>query len=457
MVTRATSWEFSPLAKQAFDGFRGDIIRPSDSRYDAARSVWNGAVDRRPAAIVRCAGVEDVLRTLDLARESGLEVAVRAGGHSAAGKSVCDGGLVIDLGLLKGVRPTTTGGVAAVQPGLTLGELVAAIEPRGLVTTTGIVSTTGLAGLVLGGGIGWLGGCYGLTCDNLVAAEVVTADGRVLRASTEENPDLLWGLRGGGANLGVVTSLELQLHRLAPVLAGLVLHPIDRAHDLLRFYRDYTAAAPDRLTAYAALLTSPDGHPVVGILACWHGDTGDGERALAPLQRFGPPVVDTIGRASYAAAIRLVDEPSAPGLHRAYRSGAMSALSDEAIEVLVDHARTMTSPMSVVLIEHLHGAAARVPVDATAFALREVPYVVLVGPQWQPGRAAAPHLAWADRFWAALHPHTTGAVYVNYLGDEGQQRVRAAYGANHERLAELKRRYDPTNLLHLNQNVTPAS
>jgi FAD/FMN-containing dehydrogenase len=456
MVKRAASWEPSGLARRAADRISGDIIRPSDPRYDAARSVWNGAVDRRPAAIVRCAGVQDVLRALDLARESGLQVAVRAGGHSVTGKSMCEGGLVIDLGLLKDVRPPTSSGVATVQPGLTLGELVGEIEPRGLVTTTGIVSTTGLAGLTLGGGIGWLGGCHGLTCDNLVAAEVVTADGRVVRASAEENPDLLWGLRGGGGNLGVVTSLELQLHRLEPVLAGLVLHPIDRAVDVLRFYRDYTAAAPDRLTAYAVLLTSPDGHPVVGIAACWFGDTGDGERALAPLRRFGPPVLDMIGRTSYAAAIRLVDEPSAPGLHRAYRSGALSALSDEAIEILVEHSRSMTSPMSGVLVEHLHGAAARVPVDATAFALRDVPYVVLVMPQWQPGEAAAPHLVWADRFWSALQPHTTGAVYVNYLGDEGQQRVRAAYGANHARLVELKRKYDPANVFHLNQNVRPA-
>jgi FAD/FMN-containing dehydrogenase len=457
MIEQAGSRESSPLARRAVEGIRGEVILPSDPHYERARSVWNGAVDRRPTAIVRCVCVEDVRRALDLARESGLTVAVRAGGHSVAGKSVCDGGLVIDLSPMKQVGPVGADGVAAAQPGLTLGELVDEIEPRGRVVNTGIVSTTGLAGLTLGGGLGYLGGQLGLTCDNLVSAEVVTAGGDVVRASAEENPDLLWGLRGGGANLGVVTSLELQLHPMEPVLAGTVLHPIDRAADVLRFYRDYTAAAPDRLTAYAALMTSPDGHPVVGVVACWFGQAANGERALLPLRRFGPPVLDTFGQMPYSAAIRLLDEAAAPGLHRAYRSGAMSTITDGALEVMIEHARTMTSPMSAVLIEHVHGVAARVPVDATAFALRGVPYVVLVSPQWLPGQVAAPHEAWADRFWKALVPHTTGGVYVNYLGDEGQERVRAAYGANHERLAALKRRYDPDNLFHLNQNVRPAS
>lgn len=295
--------------------------------YDEARSLWNAAVDRRPAAVLRCAGTEDVRSALEIAAEQSLEIAVRAGGHSVSGKSVCDGGLVIDLSRLKRVRVEPNGATANVQPGVTLGELVAQIEPRGFLTTTGIVSNTGLSGLTLGGGIGWLMGRYGLACDNLLSAEVVTADRRLLRAATTENPDLLWALRGGGGNFGVVTSFTFRLHRSEPILSGMVLHSIDAAVDVLRFYREYTAAAPDGLTANAALLTSPDGYLIAGVAVCWCGPEDEGERVLAPLRRFGPPVVDTISRTPYAAAIRMMDEAAAPGLARQYRSGALVSLT----------------------------------------------------------------------------------------------------------------------------------
>jgi FAD/FMN-containing dehydrogenase len=437
------------------DKIRGRVVLPSDREYDAARAVWNGAVDRRPAAIVRCGDVADVRWALAAAMEHGLDVAVRGGGHSVSGKSTTDGGLMIDLRPLKRLDVDAARSVAIAQPGLTLGELNAGIEPRGLVTTTGIVSGTGLAGLTLGGGIGWLMGRLGLTCDNLVAAELVTAGGDVVRASEDEAPDLLWGLRGGGGNLGVVTRFELRVHPLEPIVAGMVLHPIERGADVLRFYRDYTAAAPDGLTAYAAVLTSPDGHPMVAIAACWFGDAAEGDRALAPLHRVGPPVVDTIGPASHAAAISMLDEPSAPGLARTYRSGALRELSDDAIDALVEHGRRMTSPLSAVLIEHMHGAAARVPVHATAFAQRDVAYFLLISPQWMPGTDPEPHVAWADGMWDAMRRFDAGGVYVNYLGDEGAARVRAAYGPNQARLAELKRAYDPANVFRLNQNVEP--
>ena len=437
------------------DKIRGRVILPADREYDAARSVWNAAVDRRPAAVVRCGDREDVRWALAAAAEHGLDVAVRGGGHSVSGKSTTDGGLVIDLSPLKRLDVDPIRSVAIAQPGLTLGELTAGIEPRGLVTTTGIVSGTGLAGLTLGGGIGWLMGRHGLTCDNLLSAELVTTSGGVLCASEDELPDLLWGLRGGGGNFGVVTSFELRLHPLEPIIAGLALHPISRGGDVLRFYRDYTAAAPDGLTAYAALLTSPDGHPMVAIAACWFGDEAEGQRTLEPLRRFGPPVVDTIGRTSHAAAIRLVDEPSAPGIARAYRSGALHQLTDGAIEALVEHGGRMTSPLSVVLIEHMHGAASRVPMDATAFAQRDATYFLLIGPQWMPGADPEPPLVWADGLWDAMRRFQAGGVYVNYLGDEGATRVHAAYGPNLARLAELKRTYDPANVFHLNQNVEP--
>lgn len=436
---------------------QGELLLPASPGYDEARSVWNAAVDRRPAAILRCAGTEDVRSALEIAAEQSLEIAVRAGGHSVSGKSVCDGGLVIDLSRLKGVRVEPNGATANVQPGVTLGELVAQIEPRGFLTTTGIVSTTGLSGLTLGGGIGWLMGRYGLACDNLLSAEVVTADRRLLRASTTENADLLWALRGGGGNFGVVTSFTFRLHRSEPILSGMVLHSIDAAVDVLRFYREYTAAAPDGLTANAALLTSPDGYPIAGVAVCWCGPEDEGERVLAPLRRFGPPVVDTISWTPYAAAIRMMDEAAAPGLARQYRSGALSGLSDDAIEIMVEYGRKLTSPLwGYVLLEHMHGAAVRVAADSTAFAQRDVRYFVLLGPQWSPGDDPTPHAAWADQFWAALQPHTTSGVYVNYLGDEDDQRVRTAYGPNYTRLAQLKRRFDPANVFRLNQNVRPA-
>ena len=435
----------------------GRLILPPDPGFDAARAVWNADVDLRPAAIVRCASRDDVRWALNLAWDQGLEVAVRGGGHSVSGKSMCDGGLVIDLSGCRTVHVDRRTATATVQPGATLGDLVDAIEPSGFLTTTGIASTTGLAGLTLGGGIGWLMGRYGLACDNLQAAELVTAGGELIRADAEENPDLLWGLRGGGGNFGVVTQFEFRLHTAEPIISGLVLHPIDRATDVLRYYRECTAAAPDGLTVYAALLSSPDGHPLVGLAVCWCGPEREGARHVDALRSFGPPVVDTIATSPYGAAVRMVDEPSAPGLARRYRSGTLDALSDEAIEVLVDHASRMTSPLSVVLLEHLHGAASRVPVDATAFAQRAASYIVLVGPQWPPHTDPTPHLRWADELWAALEPHTAGGVYVNYLGDEHEQRLHAAYGPNFVRLATLKRRYDPENRFHRNQNIEPAA
>lgn len=438
------------------DRLRGRVILPDDAEFDAARSVWNADVDLCPAAIVRCATTDDVRLALELASERGLEVAVRGGGHSVSGKSMCDGGLVIDLSGCQAVHLDEVTATASVESGATLGGLVDAIEPRGYLTTTGIVSTTGVAGLTLGGGIGWLMGRYGLACDNLLGAELVTAGGDVTQVSREEHPDLLWGLRGGGGNFGVVTRFHVRLHPAEPVIWGLTLHPIERGRDVLRFYRECTAAPPDGLTVYAAVLPSPDGHPLVGLAACWCGPEEEGSRYLDALRSFGPPVLDTIARSPYAAAVRMLDEPSAPGLARRYRSGTLDALSDEAIDVLLEQGRRLTSPQSMVLLEHLHGAASRVPVDATAFAQRAASYIVLVGPQWPPHTDPTPHLRWADETWAALEPHTSGGVYVNYLDDEHAERMHAAYGPNHARLAALKRRYDPANVFHRNQNIAPA-
>jgi len=436
-------------------GLRGALITPADARYDAARRVWNGHIDRRPALIVRCAGADDVARAVNFSRAAGLPLSVRGGGHSLAGFAVREAGLVIDLSRMKGIAVDAQNQTARAEPGLTLKELIAATQPHGLVTTTGIVSDTGLAGLTLGGGVGWLEGRFGLACDNVLAFEVVTADGRLRRASPSEHPDLYWALRGGGGNFGVVTVFEYQLHRLGQVLAGMVVHPMPRARDVLRFYRDFTAQAPDELTVYAALLTSPDGHPVVALLVCYSGELDDGQRVLAPLRQFGPPLADLIRPMDYLDAIQLIDGGNPPG-HCYYEKGcSLARLTDEAIDALVSAGAAMTSPLSAVLLQRMHGAASRVLPSATAFALRGEDYLALFVAQWPAGNGAA-HIAWSQAARAAMHPFASQGTYVNFMAADESDRVRAAYGPNYERLVAVKNRYDPTNIFQHNQNIRPS-
>jgi FAD/FMN-containing dehydrogenase len=431
------------------------MITPDDEDYEAACKVWNGMIDRHPALIVRCTSQNDVISAVQFARSQQLHVAVRGGGHSVGGLAVCDQGMVIDLSRMKGLEVDPVTSRARAEPGLTLGEFTHGTQEFGLATTTGIVSTTGLSGLTLGGGIGWLMGRYGLTVDNLLSVDLVTAEGKRLTASATQESDLFWAVRGGGGNFGIVTSFEFQLHPVGQVLAGMVMHPLERAQEVLRFYREYTSTASDDLTAYAALVTTPDGHPAIGIAVCYCGSLAEGERVIEPLRSFGPPLVDLIHPMSYLEAISMLDAASPAGHHYYFKTSTVKELSDEAISTIAEYGSARTSPWTVVLIEHLHGAASRVVPAETAFAQREESYIVGIFASWTEGEAST-HIAWAQSFWKAMQPWASGA-YVNYLGEEGDERVRAAYGINYQRLRALKHRYDPSNFFHFNQNIKPAT
>jgi hypothetical protein len=452
MYDRATT----PMALRDFKArLHGELILPDDDGYDSARRVWNGMIDKYPALLCRCANRADVMRAVDFAHSQHLPVAVRGGGHSVIGTSVCDGGIVIDLSQMKGMRVDPVKCTARAEAGLTLGEFVRQSQPFGLVTTTGTVAGTGLSGLTLGGGLGWFMGKYGLTIDNLLSVDIVTADGRVLTASATSHPDLFWGVRGGGGNFGIVTAFEFQLHPVGPVLAGKVVYPMSRAREVLRFYREYTSSVPDELTAYASLMTTPDGLPAIAINLCFCGSLDAGERLVEPVRKFGPPLVDLIRPKSYLKLITQADAGAPDGRHYYETARMLKDLSDEAIETIADYGAACTSPYSLVLIQHVHGAASRVSPTETAFALREESYVMSIVAAWEAGQAHL-HRAWARTFWTAMQPFASSGVYVNFLGNEGEERVRAAYGVNYERLVALKNTYDPTNFFSLNQNIRPT-
>lgn len=434
----------------------GELICPNDHRYDAARKVWNGMIDTYPALIVRCDDVADVVHAVQFARDHSLLVAVRGGGHSMSGSSVCDGGMVIDLSCMKGIWIDPKQKTAWAQTGLTLGEFVQATQAYGLATTTGTVGGTGLAGLTLGGGLGWLMGKYGLTIDNLLAVDLVTANGQALRASATEHPDLFWGVRGGGGNFGIATAFEFQLHPVSTLLAGKVVYPMTKAREVLRFYREYTCDAPDDLTAYACLSTAPTGLPTIAINLCYCGSLQEGERAVAPVRKFDTPIVDLIRPKSYLKMLSLADAGAPNGRCYYQQACTLKHLSDEAIELIADLGAHSTSPFSQVLLQHFHGAASRVDPTETAFALRDASYVMSIVAAWD-GGAAGRHIEWARAYWSAMEPFASSGVYVNFLGNEGEGRVRAAYGANYDRLVALKDRYDPTNFLARNQNIKPAN
>ncbi len=455
MSNRATN----PMALRDFRAsLHGELILPDDDGYDSARRVWNGMVDKYPAMIIRCANRADVSHAVGFARSQHLPVAVRGGGHSVIGKSVCDEGIVIDLSQMKGMRVDLVTCTARAEAGLTLGEFVRQTQPFGLVTTTGTVAGTGLSGLTLGGGLGWFMGKYGLTIDNLLAVDIVTADGRVLTASATSHADLFWGVRGGGGNFGIVTAFEFQLHRVGAVLAGKVVYPMSRAREVLRFYREYTSSVPDELTAYASLMTTPDGVPAIAINLCSCGSFDAGERLVEPVRKFGAPLVDLIRPKSYLKMLVQADAGAPDGRHYYEKARTLRDLSDEAIETIADSSAACTSPSSLVLIQHVHGAASRVSPTETAFALREESYVISMLAAWDGGEAsqAHRHIAWARACWRALSPFASSGVYVNFLGNEGEERVRAAYGVNYERLVALKNTYDPTNFFALNQNIRPT-
>jgi len=455
-VTEVTSEEIETLASS----MRGAVVRPADPEYDAARRVWNGNIDRRPALIARCTGVADVVAAVNFARDHGLVVAVRGGAHSAAGHATCDGGVVIDLTPMKGIRVDPGIRAAHVQAGVTWDELDRETQLFGLATTGGTVSNTGVAGLTLGGGEGWLMGKYGMSCDNLLSADVVTADGRCLRASVDENPDLFWGLRGGGGNFGIVTSFEFQLHPVGPmVVGGMVLHPLAKAQEILRFYRDFAGDVPDDVEGAPALLTTPDGMPAVALILCANGPVEEGERLLAPARAFGSPMADLVQPMPYLARQSMLDAGfAAHGVQRYWKSGYAQVLSDELIEAVVEGAARFPTPMSATPIFNMHGAAARVPSDATAFALRRFQWDLNIVAQWIDPAQSEACIGWVRQVWAQMEPLTSGSAYINHIaGDDQPEKVRASYGTNYDKLVALKQKYDPANLFRLNANIKPSS
>jgi hypothetical protein len=433
---------------------RGQSFCPGEQGYDAARTIHNATIDRRPGIIARCAGAADVVACVRFAREHNILVSVRGGGHSIAGKAVCDGGLMIDLSGMKGIRVDPGKQIARADPGLTLGEFDRETQAFGLATTLGVVSKTGIAGLTLGGGIGWLVRKHGLACDNVISVDVVTADGRLLTASATENEDLFWGVRGGGGNFGVVTSFEYQLHKVGPVLGGGVIHPVGKTKELLRFYREFTSSCPDEFSAQALTFTF-DGAQVVAIGGCYCGSLTEGEKLLKPLRAFGSPVADLFGAMSYVQLQSMFDPFFPPGHHDYTKANFLNGLSDEAIEKFAEYA-SAPSPYTFGVLEHLHGAVSRVGSTETAFPHRQPPYNFSIWSSWKDPADSAKNIKWTRDFWDAMRPFMIEGVYVNYLEDEGDPHAREAYGPNYDRLVALKNKYDPTNFFRMNHNIKPA-
>jgi FAD/FMN-containing dehydrogenase len=448
------------VEKARIDTFRGDfhgeVIEPGDADYDRARRIWNASIDKRPGLIARCAGVADIVDAVKFARANDVLVAVRGGGHNVGGRALCDDGIVVDLSAMKGVFIDAERRTVRVQGGATLGDVDRETHLHGLAVPTGVVPRTGIAGLTLGGGVGWLVRKYGLTCDNLLACEVVTADGKLMTASADRNADLFWGLRGGGGNFGIVASFLFQAHPVSTVLGGLILHSRDKAGALLRYYRAFMASAPEEVTAYAGLISTPEGQPAVGLIVCYCGDLDEGERVLEPLRSFGTPLVDAIQAMPFPAMQRLIDASFPDGTFNYWRSTFLKELSDKAIDVIVSHANRMESPLSGVVVEFYGGAAGRVGAADTAFAQRQAEYNVGIMAQWTDDAGKERHIGWARAMSDALKPHASGGYLLNFLSEENPDAVRAAFGTNHARLRALKAKYDPTNFFSLNQNVTPG-
>jgi hypothetical protein len=439
------------------ESLRGQTFCPDEPGYDAARTVPNAMIDRRPAIIARCAGVADVIACVRFAREHDVLVTVRGGGHSIAGKAVCDGGLVIDLSAMKGMRVEPGRRTARAETGLTLGEFDRETQAFGLATTQGVVPTVGIAGLTLGGGWGNLHAKYGLAIDNVIGADVVTADGRLLTASASENQDLFWGVRGGSGNFGIVTSLEYRLHEVGPVVGGAVFYPAAKAKEVLHFWREFAAASPDELVTQGGSFNLPDGTPVFGIAGCYCGPLSDGEKALKPLRTFDTPIADAFGRISYLQMQSMFEPFFPPGRLVYTKSNFLQGLSDEAIEVLVQYVAKSPSPYTFApFIEHWHGAATRVPVTETAFPHRQYSWNFFAWSMWVDSSDSEKNKQWTRECWESLQPFLVASSYGNYVADESEAIAREAYGPNYDRLVLLKNKYDPTNFFRMNHNIKPG-
>jgi FAD/FMN-containing dehydrogenase len=435
--------------------FAGQVILPTDAGYDGARRIWNASIDKHPGLIARCSGIADVVRAVKFARTNDLLVSVRGGGHNVGGRALCDDGVVIDLSALKGIFVDPRARTVRAQAGATLGDVDRETHVHGLAVPFGVVSRTGIAGLTLGGGVGWLVRKYGLTCDNLLSCEVVTADGAVVTASDEVNADLFWGLRGGGGNFGIVTSFLYRAHPISIILGGLVVHARNQAGAVLRHYRDFMASAPDEVTAYAGILSTPDGMPAVGLIACYCGDMADGERVLKPLREFGSPLLDAIQPMPFPIMQKLIDGAFPDGNFNYWKSTFLKEMSDEAIDVIVEQANRAKSPLSTVVIEFYGGAPGKVGHADTAFSHRQAQYNVGILAQWVDAGESATHTAWARDLSDALVPYSSGAYLLNFSSEENPEGIGEVFGSNNARLVELKTKYDPTNFFSLNQNVVP--
>ena len=458
------------LAVETFsDGLRGDLLYPGDAGYDEARTVWNGMVEKHPSMVVRCRGASDVVRAVDFARENDVPFAVKGGGHSVAGHSTIEDGLLIDLSAMADVRVDPVRKRATVGAGATLGDLDHETQAFGLATTMGVASPTGVAGLTLGGGNGHLSRAFGLACDNLVSADVVTADGELVHASEEENEELFWAIRGGGGNFGIVTTLEFQLHDLGPeVLAGPIFHELADARDVLREVRDVMADAPDEVSCIVGVLTLPpdemfpadaQGQPALYLVPCYAGSVEDAESELAALRAIGSPIVDGVAPIPYVALQSMFDEGNPAGNRYYWKSEFMDELPDDAIDALLDYLdeNPLPSPFTTISIEILGGAVARVDPEATAYPHREAMYDFGVWGNWTDPADDEPMTEWVRGCHRAISPYASGGFYVNYLDSDEDDRVRAAFGQNFERLAEIKARWDPENLFRKNKNVTPRA
>lgn len=439
---------------------RGDVLLATDTGYDEARILWNAMIDRKPAVIVRCSGVADVLDALAFARERDLTVAVRAGGHNVAGTALCDDGLVIDLTRMSGVHIDVARRRARVAGGITWGALDREAQCFGLATTGGVIPSTGVSGLTLGGGLGWLMRKHGLSCDNLLSADLVTADGRLVTASPTQDEELFWGLRGGGGNFGVVTSMEFELHPVGPnLVAGPIFHPREAGNDLFRFARDRMADQPDELLVHLGVVTGPDGTQMSAMIPAYVGPVPEGEAAVAPLKAYGAPLMDAAGPMPYLALQGLFDPAYPHGLRNYWKSAFIDRLTDELIDVLIASYASAPSPHATFFLEQMGGAINRVDAAETAFPHRGATYNFLITNAWADPAGDERNVRWVRETWAQIEPYLNGGVYVNYLSAkdmEGGDRVRAAFGANYARLAALKQQYDPQNRFRHNQNIVPV-
>jgi len=445
---------------------QGDVLSPGTAAFVDACAIWNAMIDRRPGLIIRCTSTNDVVTAVRFASEHRLLVSVRGGGHNIAGNALADGGLMIDLSLMKSVRVDPDARAVRVGPGATLAEVDAATQAYGLATPVGINSTTGIAGLTLGGGFGWLSRRFGLTIDNLLSAEVVTAAGDVLTASESQNADLFFGIRGGGGNFGIVTSFELRLHQVGPeVLSGLVVHPLEAAPAVLKFYRDFLAKASDDVAVWFVLRKAPPlpflppewhGREILALAMCYTGSIEEGQRALQPLRAFGKPLADVVAPHPFTAWQQILDPLLTPGMRNYWKSHDFTSLSDGLIDVLLNAARELPDPNTEIAFAQVGGAISRVPHEATAYTHREAEFILNVHGRWADPAKDKECVAWARRLFDAATPFATGGVYVNFMSQEEGERVRAAYGKNYERLVELKNKYDPSNLFRINQNIRPT-